>query len=126
MIRNNPIRSVDAITVIVPKASLIRTCPGNLLNSGENRRAEIRVIGGALVLEDVDEAFGAEASVDVFRGERAKASIYLSIELNEHVVPYFYHAGIVPIHEVRRVAVSNAIEENFAWIRQLRRGCLRL
>lgn len=89
MIGNHTIGRVDAIVVFFAKFALIASHTGQLLYSGKDREEDVGIVIRPFVLYHGYKSFETHAGVDMLQRQRLEASVVLSIELNENVIPNF-------------------------------------
>eukprot|EP00001_Collodictyon_triciliatum_P040514 07290_2 len=77
---------------------------------------DVCVVVAALVLEHRGQALKAHSRVDVLGRQKSQAGVGLAVELDKHKIPDFKDIRVVTIHQVRSVAVSDAVVVDFcAW-----------
>lgn len=109
MIRDDPVRGIHAIHVLLPKLARVRPCTRHFLDLSEDRAEDVGVVVGTDVLEDRDEPLETHAGVDVLVGQGAEGGIGLPVVLHEDVVPDLEHVRVVHVDEGRGVATADAV-----------------
>lgn len=127
MVSKHSVGHVNAVFIISPDTALIlrstssllirnlyyffqiglKTC---LLYGIKYGHEYVGVIVGPFVLYDGHKALKAHATIDVFLGQRPQGAIALSVELNEHKVPYFQHIRVIFVDKMSCLSTSDSIK----------------
>mmetsp|Transcript_8153 Transcript_8153/g.17616 ORF Transcript_8153/g.17616 Transcript_8153/m.17616 type:complete len:466 (+) Transcript_8153:1609-3006(+) len=113
MIGHHSISHVHEPLILSANLPSIRPGPRDLLNSIKQGDENVRIIIGIHSLQNGSQTFETHARVDVLCGEGTEAAISLSVELDEHVVPYFDYVGKVGVYKGGGIAVAYAIVVDF-------------
>jgi hypothetical protein len=70
----------------------------------------VRVVIGPLVLYDRHKPLEAHATINVLLGQWPQGAITLSVELNEHKVPYFQHVRVIFVDQMSSLSTPNAVK----------------
>jgi len=113
MISDDTVSSINAIDILCTKLASIRTCTTKFLDLDHDRVKDVCIIIGQPVLEDRDDTFEAHASVHVFRRKRFKGSVFLTVELDKDVVPYFDNCWVVAVDKMGDLTTTYSIDMYF-------------
>jgi hypothetical protein len=113
MICNHAICSIDTIYVLITEFACVWPYTRDLLYPREERRKDVRIIIRPYTLNSGDKALKTHASINMFGGKGFQRAVILAIELNEDVIPDFYHKGVVVIDQMRGITAADMIIMNF-------------
>jgi hypothetical protein len=87
VIGDDSVGGVNPVNVVLAELAGVWPSVGELPNSCEEGYEDVRVVVGALVLENGDKAFETHAGVDVLSREGAEGGVGFAVVLNEDEVP---------------------------------------
>lgn len=114
MVRDDSIRCINTVRVLLSKISLVWSHSTDLLRFLNDRREKLCVIVRPFPLYYGHKPFKTHCPIDVVFGKGPMGTITFAIKLDEDNVPEFEHVWVILVHQVRGVAATNPIEVNFA------------
>jgi hypothetical protein len=116
VIRNDSVRRVDAVRVLVSQLAGIRSRARELLDLLEDGGKAVRVVVGRNVVQDRDETLETHSRVHVLGRQRAQGARRLAVVLDENVVPDLEDIGVIGVDEVCGLATTDSIKVDLtAW-----------
>ena len=109
MIRDHAVRFIHTALIFRAELPAVRASPRQLLNLRKDRHEQIRVVVAPHILQHRHNPLQPHPRIHMLRRKHTQLAALKTIELDKHIVPDLKHIRIIHIHQVRRVATTDAV-----------------